>query len=342
MYSDIYRPTTILDIKNNKDTVERLITLAKKSDESHIILKGYPGTGKKTLALLYLQEKYATTDVFTVKKFVMECKIPGKTDCIDLHIWYNPYFYYFSLISYTANDKAILDIFINNIISYKLLATDRGIKYRIIIIDKADLLSTDAQQSLRRTLETKIKFCRFIFITGINGHLIAPFYSRCTYLYVNAPIDKQIFSVLHNINKIKGNILTNNGYNKVINEANGNIKRALFVNQIYCETGVIPSKNDINDNVGIIVKCILKRTMLNEGIRANINNILKSWNPDINIILLIFDELVNKMSGDMPEFFFYASSIASKYDFKLKQGNKMAYYIEGYYSAMTKYAVSAY
>ena len=341
MLSDLYKPITINDActmynyNYNVETGIKIKALAKKSDESHIIFRGFPGSGKKTLAILYLKEKFATDDVFNIKKFQMECKIPGKPDAIFLQVLYTPYFYYLSLLPHLSYDKAILDIFITNIIGYKIVAAD--ISHRIIIINNADLLSFEAQQSLRRTLETKINSCRFIFIVGMTGFLIDAIYSRCILFKIASPTNRQMFSILKAINDKIPISITNKGYNKIINGADGNIKYALQLVQIYNETSIINVKND---NIIKIITEIIgikeKRQETQKGklekriatIKMHINALMKVWQPDINIISLLFKELI---SYDIfADKIYELTSITSAYDFKMKHGSKVNYYIEGY------------
>jgi DNA polymerase III delta prime subunit len=335
------------------------MSLAKDTNESHILLRGFPGSGKKIMTMLYLQEKFGTDEVFNIKKFYMECKIPGKSEVINLQVMYTPYYYYLILYPHMAYDKAILDYFITNIISYKIITTK--ICHRIIIIDKADLLSIEAQQSLRRTLETKINSCRFIFIAGFSGHIIDAIYSRCNIIKILSPTDKQVFMILRQlqlqtqtqmqtqrqrqsqeINPTK-NILTNKGYNKIICHASGNIKKALHMLQIYEETGLFAIKNDVVDNINGIVAEIIKNKntagTLKKGkkdnsvqcanaIRGYITALLKEWQVDYGIISHIFKELI---SYDLyHDNIFKLASLTSKYDYKMKQGNKVYYYIECY------------
>lgn len=304
-----------IDIKHDSISIKKLSSLIGIDCVPHIIIKGYPGSGKKTAAIAYLTEKYGPAQI---KKFIMECKIPSKTDAVLLTVLYTPYYYYFNLCSYGASDKAILDSFLANIIYYKLVT--HSCRYRTIIIDKADLLSHEAQQSLRRTLETKINSCRFIFIVGTKGSFIDALCSRCINIYMKSPTNKQLFDILYQIDSS----LSNKKYNKIINAADRDITRGLFLLKCYTKTGVIFTKNDINEGIINISKMLLEKKHMVD-IRKSINSILKLWQPDLNIILLLFKELI-KANINIKKLV----QLTSKYDFKLKHGNKTIYYIEGY------------
>ena len=333
LFIDKYIPTSFDDIKYSSDSNTKLISLAKIDNFPHIIIKGHKGTGKKTCALLFLREKYGA-DVYNFKSFIMECKIPGKTDPILLNVVYSPYHYQLNLSNYGVYDRAILDIFFLNIISHKII-TNVSSKYRIIIIEDADLLTLEAQQSLRRTLETKISNCRFIFIVNYEGYLIDPLYSRCILLCINAPTCTDIFKILRPIAKDSELAMTNADYTIIINKSNRNIKNAIHMLQTYKVTGKIKYKNDIYLSIITLVTIITTKVKspdimaIISDIRFNLNLILKMNVSGSSLINMIHCEFMKKNNH-----IYEICKLSSKYDYKIKKGGKAIYHLEGYCIAL--------
>ena len=61
---------------------------------------------------------------------------------------------------------------------------------KVIIFDQAEYISLDAQNALRRIIETSNNITRFIFITQNTRAIIDPLLSRCIHLNLNTSIQK--------------------------------------------------------------------------------------------------------------------------------------------------------
>lgn len=191
---DSCEPKSLGDITHNTEVCQFLAALAKSKHMPHILIQGARGAGKKLMIRLFLKEKYG---VFDTSPTTMHFKIQGKTEdksCMNLLA--SSYHYQFNPQNHNTYDRTLLKLFLNEI-SYSIIS--KKIAYRIIIIEDADMLTVEAQEALRRTLETHITHCRFIFISNNEGKIIDPIMSRCTILRVNSPTDKEMTQILQSI-----------------------------------------------------------------------------------------------------------------------------------------------
>ena len=72
---------------------------------------------------------------------------------------------------------------------------------KIILLDEADALTKEAQQALRRTMETYSNSCRFMLSCNVPSKIIDPIKSRCA-IFKFKPLKKEnIEEIITNISK---------------------------------------------------------------------------------------------------------------------------------------------
>jgi replication factor C subunit 3/5 len=190
---DKYRPKSLDQLSYNKEVNTFLLAIAKRKDMPHLIIEGPRGSGKRLRVELYLREKYGD---FRINSGILNLDVPGKSDSKPVHTLYSKYHHQFNPSIHNIYDRSLMQCFIGEIVQTRLLV---DIPYRIIIVEDADRLSTEAQESLRRTLETYVATCRFIFLVNNEDHIISPIYSRCISVKVSAPTISEMISIMQNI-----------------------------------------------------------------------------------------------------------------------------------------------
>jgi len=148
MWTEKYRPGTLDDMVNQKEIVERLKSFAKTRNIPHCIFAGPPGTGKTTAALCLAHDLYGER----YREYLMELN---------------------------ASDERGINVVRETIKTFARTRSIGEISFKMLILDEADNMTSDAQQALRRTMERYTETARFILIANYSGKIIEPIQSRC-------------------------------------------------------------------------------------------------------------------------------------------------------------------
>ena len=147
LWAEKYRPKKFNEVINQKHIVERLKAFVENKNIPHMLFAGPAGCGKTTLSLCIAYELY------------------GKQ-------WKA------NVLEKNASDERGIDVVRGAIKDFARMKPMGEVPYKIIILDEADALTQEAQQALRRTMETYTNVSRFILIANYSSKIIEPIQSR--------------------------------------------------------------------------------------------------------------------------------------------------------------------
>ena len=150
MWVEKYRPKKISDIIGQKEIIGSLSGLMKNQAEMpNLLFSGGAGVGKTTTAMCLSREILGDR----WKDYTLELN---------------------------ASDERGIGMVREKVKKFSRFAgLDTEIPFKIIILDEADEMTSDAQTALRRIIEDAAKFCRFILIANNVSKIIPPIQSRC-------------------------------------------------------------------------------------------------------------------------------------------------------------------
>ncbi|HSV42411.1 MAG TPA: replication factor C small subunit, partial [Methanomassiliicoccales archaeon] len=143
-----YRPKALDDIVGQKDIVDRLRSYARSGNLPHLMFAGPAGTGKTTSALALARELF---------------KESWRDNFVELN----------------ASDERGIEVVRGKIKEFARTSPLGGNSFKIIFLDEADALTSEAQAALRRTMERYSVNCRFILSCNYSSKIIEPIQSRC-------------------------------------------------------------------------------------------------------------------------------------------------------------------
>ena len=156
-----YRPAKLDDLILDDKSLR--VVSQFKDEIPNLLFVGSPGTGKTTLARIIVND-------------ILGCN----------YLYIN------------ASDESGIDTIRHNITNFaQTKSFDGGIK--VVVLDEADGLTSQAQAALRNTMETYAKYCRFILTANYKHKIIPALQSRCQSLDLKPVVEqaaKRCFNIL--------------------------------------------------------------------------------------------------------------------------------------------------
>ncbi len=216
-----YRPQTMNDIYHQDHITNILKASMDTGNLPHLLFYGHPGTGK-TSTILALSKTLFGTELFRHR-----------------------------VLELNASDERGIKVIREKIKTFAQqsikVSTDKDKKYptfKIIILDEADMLTTDAQSALRRIIEKYSKVTRFCLICNYITRIIEPLASRCAKFRFQSLSNESIYRRLDEISQKENFELKKDIIDLVITVSEGDMRKAVN----YLQFLYILSKTDSSIN----------------------------------------------------------------------------------------------
>ena len=199
------RPKSVSEVSHQTEVVSSLAKSIEQKSLPHLIFYGPPGTGKTSTILACARDLFGAD----YKSRVMELN---------------------------ASDERGINVVRTKIKGFAQLAVgsktesagaDAPPPYKLIILDEADSMTTDAQSALRRTMETYSKVTRFCIICNYISRLIPPIASRCAkFRFKPLPHEAMIGRLTH-ITSCEGVDIAPDALTELMRVTEGDMRRAI-------------------------------------------------------------------------------------------------------------------
>jgi replication factor C small subunit len=191
-----YRPSRLVDIVGQDEIVERLSSYVRTKNLPHLLFTGSAGVGKTTAAVTLAREFFGETWQMNFREM-------------------------------NASDERGIDVVRNQIKQFARTSPLGDARFKILFLDEADALTTDAQAALRRTMESYAMTCRFILSCNYSSKIIDPIQSRCA-IYRFKPLSpKAVKEEISRIASHEGLIVTPAAMDAMVYIAQGDMRKAI-------------------------------------------------------------------------------------------------------------------
>ena len=212
MWVEKYRPHKLSEIVNQSEIIGSLEALiSNPEDMPHLLFSGSAGVGKTTAAICISNQVLGDF----AKEYTLELN---------------------------ASDERGIGMVREKVKKFSRFAGMADAPFKLIILDEADEMTSDAQTALRRIIEDTAQYCRFILIANNISKIIEPIQSRCaTFKFTTIP-EEDVISRLEEIAKKEKVKADKKGLKAIYEYSEGDLRHAINLMQATASLGEITEK----------------------------------------------------------------------------------------------------
>jgi replication factor C small subunit len=195
-----YRPSKLSEVYGQEEVVSRLESFVKEKQLPHLIFAGPAGVGKTSAAIAMTRE------------------LLGEN-------WKD------SFLELNASDERGIDVIRENVKEFARIKPFNELGLRIVFLDEADQLTSDAQAALRRTMERFSTTTRFIFSCNYSTQIIPPIQSRTVVMRFHQLSEADLKSYLKFVAGNENMKLEDDAFDAICEVSSGDARKATSILQ---------------------------------------------------------------------------------------------------------------
>jgi len=267
IWTEKHRPKSFSEIKGQKEIIKRIKSLVEQKNIPHLFFVGPQGTGKTTTALIIARELF--------KEHMQE-----------------------NFLELNSSDERGIDVIRVKIKDFARTKSLKEIPFKIILLDECDSLTKDAQQALRRTMETYSNTCRFILSANQSSKIMEPIQSRCAVFRFKPLIKEDINEIIDEIAKKEELKINKNIYNLLYEVSEGDTRRLQNILQSSATLSNEITEDTIYESISLVkpkeIRTIIELALNKKFIESRnllLNTMLNNGLSGLDVIKQILKEI---------------------------------------------------
>ncbi|MDQ3719038.1 MAG: replication factor C small subunit [Thermoproteota archaeon] len=295
MWSEKYRPKKLREVVDQKEIIRGISNLIKSPDIPHLLFAGPAGVGKTTTALCIAMELLGEE---------------WRKNTLELNA------------SDERGIKMVRERVKEFAASIKLAGDKEFGKPKIIILDEADEMTSEAQTALRRIIEDSARTTRFIIICNYLSQIIEPIQSRCVVFRFTRLPKEDVIDHLKMICEQQGVKYEEKALVQIYEATGGDLRHSINIMQAAAGMGSVSMAN-ITAAIGLSGRArvgeVLRLAMsgrFNDS-RAKLLELTQVYGMSEGDFMKYANEEAYGMKIEKPEEF---AAIMAEYDYRLTAG----------------------
>jgi replication factor C small subunit len=232
-----YRPRSFDEVVDLEEVKARLREFVKSGDMPHLLFYGPPGTGKTTMALVLARELYGEY---------------WRENTLELN----------------ASDERGINVIRERVKEFARTAPVGKAPFKLVILDEADNMTSDAQQALRRIMEIYAQNTRFILLANYVSGIIEPIQSRVVMFRFNPLPRDAVIARLRYIAENEGVKITDDALEAIYEFTQGDMRRAINALQIAAAVNKEVTEEVVAKALGMVSPRLI-REALHEAVKGS-------------------------------------------------------------------------
>lgn len=341
LWIQTHRPKSFAEITTHSEIINLLNKYTIK-DIPNIIFHGQPGRNKKTILYALINHLYNKYPEPVLKK--TEIKIGSQS--LVVNYFESDEIIEISPSDYGTRDRHVIQNLVKHIAESRPILSLFGYKehyMKILVIDRAEDLSKDAQAALRVTMEKYSKHFRLFMMCNELSKLIEPLRSRSVFFRIRGFTEEEIAIIFKEVLIKENHQIAPLVIEEISRNARGDCERGLCVLEWYCfnrnESKTKKQKNDMENfkldwevQIAKIVNIIKNKSGPESflEIRKELYSLLNSSIPGSTILINMVRSLLTCNFERNLEL----SKYALIYEERIRLGTKELFHLEAFSAAV--------
>ena len=298
MWVEKYRPEKLDEVIDQKEIIRGLKNLINNPEEiPHLLFAGPAGVGKTTTALCVARGLLG-------EEWLRDTLELNASDERGIKMVRERVKEFAAVMKLTTSNK------------------EDNRPFRIIILDEADEMTSEAQTALRRIIEDSSRTTRFIIICNYLSQIIEPIQSRCVVFRFTRLANEDIVDHLKSICQKEGVKYDDKALAQIYEATSGDLRHSINILQASAGMGSVSLPNVVASigisgkfKVGEIIKLALSGKF--KDARVKLLELIQVYGMSESDFLKFANQEAYDMKLDRPDEF---AALMAEYDYRLVVG----------------------